>query len=229
MPASPVSRQAVRSYVRREGRITKAQSRALDELWPSYGIDCSEGILDLRQLYGNDSPTVAEIGFGDGEALAAMASDHPEWNFLGIEVYRPGVGSLLLKLRKLDLTNVRLIQEDAVCVLRDRLGDECLSKLLIFFPDPWPKKRHNKRRLMQQPFLDIALARLQVGGQIHFATDWEDYAAEVLGLLEGESRLRNTAGSGFAPHPGGRPQTKYEDRGRARGHEVWDLVFERVA
>lgn len=220
----------VRSYVRREGRITKAQSRALVELWPEYGIENAEGVLNFKQIYGRTVPNIMEIGFGDGRALVSMAADNPQCNFLGIDVYRPGVGSLLLQLKKFGLVNVRVMMDDAVTVIDKSIGKECLSKLLIFFPDPWPKKRHHKRRLVQRDFLAIAAERLSIGGYIHIATDWEEYAASMLALLQGESRLRNmSAADGFVERPAYRPQTKYERRGEGQGHRVWDVVFKRVA
>ena len=186
-------------------------------------------MLDLRQLFERDCPVIAEIGFGDGGALIAIAAENPQCNFLGIEVYRPGIGSLLLKLKRLGITNVRIIMEDAASALRTRLGEGCLSKLLIFFPDPWPKKRHHKRRLLQAGFLDSAVRGLQPGGHIHIATDWEDYAMHISDLLQKEQRLRNTALEGrYADRPAYRPQTKYEKRGTARGHNVWDMVYERM-
>lgn len=226
---SAEDKPAVRSFVRREGRITKAQSRALSELWPRYGVDLDGGVLNFENVFGNRHPVVMEIGFGNGESLCEMAVAQPECNFLGIEVYRPGVGSLLLKLKAKELTNVRLIMEDAAVVLRDAVPPGTLSKVLIFFPDPWPKKRHHKRRLLQRPFLDTMIQRLRPNGTIHVATDWEEYAQEVLQLLTDESRLRNTEdGGGFATRPAYRSATKFEKRGTARGHGVWDLIFERV-
>jgi tRNA (guanine-N7-)-methyltransferase len=158
-----------------------------------------------------------------------MAAENPQCNFLGIEVYRPGIGNLLLKLKRLGISNVRIIMEDAVSTLHTRLGVECLSKLLIFFPDPWPKKRHHKRRLLQAGFLDSAVRCLRPGGYIHIATDWEDYAMHISDLLQNEQRLRNTAMEGrFVDRPADRPQTKYERRGVARGHKVWDMEYERT-
>lgn len=185
-------------------------------------------MLDPGQVFERDCPVIVEIGFGDGGALIAMAAENPQCDFLGIEVYRPGIGSLLLKLKRLGITNVRIIMEDAASALRTRLGEGCLSKLLIFFPDPWPKKRHHKRRLLQADFLDSVVRCLQPGGHIHIATDWEDYAMHISDLLQKERRLRNTALAGrFVDRPAYRPQTKYEKRGTARGHNVWDMVYER--
>lgn len=220
----------IRSYVRREGRITKAQSRALLELWPEYGIDHVQGVLDFKQVYGREVPNIVEIGFGNGGALLSMAADNPQCNFLGIEVYRPGVGSLLLKLKQHGISNVRVIMDNAASVMQDWIDKECLSKILIFFPDPWPKKRHNKRRLVQRDFVSTAVERLSIGGYIHIATDWEDYASSILSLLEHEPRLRNMSTTkGFVARPPYRPQTKYERRGTSLGHLVWDVMFRRIA
>ena len=220
---------AIRSYVRREGRMTKAQGRALVELWPEYGVDHAGDILDFKRLYGRDVPTIVEIGFGNGSALVSMAADNPQCNFLGIEVYRPGIGSALLKLKQYGITNVRVIMDNAVTVMQERIGKGCLSKILIFFPDPWPKKRHHKRRLLQAPFLNTAVECLKLGGHIHVATDWEDYALSILDLFQQEPRLRNLDSENqFVPRPDYRPQTKYEQRGLGRGHEVWDVIFERT-
>ena len=220
----------IRSYVRREGRITKSQSRALVELWPEYGLDHVADVLDFEKVYGRDVPTMVEIGFGNGSALVSMAADNPQCNFLGIEVYRPGIGSALLKLKQYGITNVRVIMENAVPVMQEWIGKECLSKILIFFPDPWPKKRHNKRRLLQAPFLNTAVERLKLGGHLHVATDWEDYALSILDLFQREPRLRNLDnGNRFVPRPDYRPQTKYEQRGLGYGHAVWDVIFERTS
>lgn len=214
--------------MRREGRITRAQAGALRELWPEYGVDPVTGPLDPVKLFGRDCPVIAEIGFGNGEALITMAAENPQCDFLGIEVYRPGVGGLLLKLKQQGLTNVRVIMEDAAIFLEDRLLEGSLAKVLLFFPDPWPKKRHHKRRLLQPAFLQAVVRCLESGGQVHAATDWEDYAMQIAQLFEGEPMLRNLATDGpFAQCPAYRPRTKYESRGRARGHGVWDIVFER--
>ena len=228
MPAAPVHKTAIRSYVRREGRITKAQSRALAELWPLYGVDNDDGPLDFSELYARKLPVIVEVGFGDGVALATMAADNPHCNFLGIEVYRPGVGSLLLKLKELGISNVRVIMDDAVEVMRRRIAPESLAKILIFYPDPWPKKRHHKRRLIQTAFLDSAIKCLEPAGHLHVTTDWEDYAEQILETFEREPRLRNTR-SGFAERPAYRPLTKYERRAQDHGHGVWDIIFQRIA
>ena len=228
MQVVSVHQTPIRSYVRREGRITKAQSRALAEVWPVYGVDNEDTLLHFPRLFKRKVPTIVEIGFGDGMALASMAADNPQCNFLGIEVYRPGVGSLLLKLRELGIANVRVVMDDAAMVMQRRIAPESLSKILIFYPDPWPKKRHHKRRLIQPSFLDTAIRCLEPAGHLHVATDWADYAEHILQLLEQEPRLRNTQ-SGFAERPAYRPLTKYERRAQDHGHGVWDIIFQRVS
>jgi len=219
----------VRSFVRREGRMTHAQRRALDELGPRYGLPHDQGVLDLDGAFGRSAPRVLEIGFGMGDALAEMAAAHPEQDYLGVEVHRPGVGSLLLKLDDLGLSNVRVLCADAVQVLKGCLADHALDAVHIFFPDPWPKKRHHKRRLVQPAFVELVRRKLKPGGRLHLATDWEDYAQHMLEVLETTAGLRNAAGpGGFAPRPDYRPLTKFERRGQRLGHGVWDLIFEYV-
>ena len=218
----------IRSFVRREGRITRAQSAALTECWSEFGVNFDSGFLDLKQLFGRECPVIVEIGFGNGRTLVSLAAQSPECNFLGLEVYRPGVGSLLSMLKKNGITNVKVAMEDAAEFLKHRIRESTLTKILIFFPDPWPKKRHHKRRLVQPEFLDMCTTRLVPGGQIHIATDWEDYAYEMLAYLRQQQGLYNVAeGGGFAERPAFRPSTKFENRGRERGHGIWDLVFQR--
>jgi tRNA (guanine-N7-)-methyltransferase len=215
--------------VRREGRITRAQQRALDECWPRYGLEpCSE-YFDWREVFGRSAPVTCEIGFGDGQALREMAVSEPASDFVGIEVYRPGVGALLQRLEEAGIDNVRVAMTDAVDFVRDCVAPGSLSRLLIFFPDPWPKKRHHKRRLVQPGFVELAASRLEPGGVLHCATDWEDYAACMMEVLERCSALENTVGPGrYAPRPSYRPRTKYERRGEGLGHRTWDLIFRRV-
>ncbi len=221
--------RAVRSFVRREGRITRAQEQALAELWPLYGIESGVEPVDVTRIFGREAPTIMELGFGNGETLVQLAAGEPNCNFLGVEVYRPGIGRLLRRVRELGLLNVRVFRDDAVDVLTNRMAPESLTKILIFFPDPWPKKRHHKRRLIQPGFARLASERLLVGGTLHVATDWEDYAMHILDVLSHVAGLRNMDGdNGFAQRPGYRPLTKFERRGRALGHRVWDLLFERV-
>ena len=218
----------IRSFVRREGRITNAQQRALDTLWPHYGVADQDALLDLSALFGRNAPRILEIGFGNGESLAATAAARPETDYLGIEVHRPGVGHLLKLLGEQQLTNVRIICADACDMLASRLPDTSLDRIQIFFPDPWPKKRHHKRRLIQAPFVALVTDKLKPGGILHLATDWEDYAEHMLSVLQGEKRLANTQASGaFAPRPADRPPTKFERRGQRLGHRVYDLIYRR--
>ena len=217
----------IRSYVRREGRMTDAQQAALARLSERYVI-VPQGVLDLDALFGRVAPRIMEIGFGMGDALAAMAQARPEWDFLGIEVHRPGVGSLLLKLEKQGLSNVRVICGDAVEVLRNHLNHVSLDAVHLFFPDPWPKTRHHKRRIVQLEFVALLRDKLRRGGRVHFATDWEDYARHMLRVMSAAPAFRNAAGEGcFSPRPAERPLTKFERRGQRLGHGVWDLVFLR--
>ena len=221
--------RAVRSFVTRSGRITPAQERALTELWPKYGIELGDAPLDLDALLGRGARRVAEIGFGNGEHLLALAASSPTDQFLGIEVHRPGVGRLLLQLEERGLGNVRVICRDAVEVLERCLEGACLDEILILFPDPWPKKRHHKRRLIQQPFVALLAQRLKSGGVLRVATDWEPYAAQILATLAAEPRLRNVAAdAGFIPRPAERAPTRFERRGERLGHRVWDLEFRRI-
>ncbi len=218
----------IRSYVRREGRITAAQQRALRELWPRFGVDPGDAPLELHQLFARRAPVVVEIGFGSGDALLEMATRDPQSDYLGVEVWRPGVGSLLLRLAAAGVGNVRLILADAVEVLERNIAQASLAAVLVFFPDPWPKKRHHKRRLVQPAFAELVASRLQSGGRVHVATDWADYADAMLQALSAQAQLANAAGRGrFAARPDYRPLTRYEARGEALGHQVWDLVFEK--
>jgi tRNA (guanine-N7-)-methyltransferase len=221
--------RAIRSFVTRSGRITSAQERALDELWPRYGVEPGAAPLDLDALFGRRARRVAEVGFGNGDNLLALAAARPEDDFLGIEVHRPGVGRLLLQLEQRALHNVRVVCRDAVEVLDRCLDGSCLDEILILFPDPWPKKRHHKRRLIQSPFVSLLAERLRSGGALRLATDWEPYAAEMLATLSAEDRLRNVAAEGgFIPRPAERSPTRFERRGERLGHQVWDLEFRRI-
>ena len=229
MPSSPKPHRPIRSYVRREGRMTAAQSRALETLWPQYGIEPDESPLDLKNVFGRSAPVILEIGFGNGEALLAMAAAHPGRDYLGIEVHRPGVGQLLNRLAADGLSNVRVIIDDASEFLAQRIADGTLDAVHLFFPDPWPKKRHRKRRLVQPGFAALVRSRLKIGGVWHLATDWEDYAEQMRVVLEAAEGFENMAGAGcFAADPGERPRTKFEARGRRLGHGVWDLRYRRV-
>jgi tRNA (guanine-N7-)-methyltransferase len=221
--------RSIRSFVLRAGRTTAAQQRALTELWPRYGIDYTAAVLDLAGLFGRDAPRTLEIGFGNGENLAALAAARPERDFLGVEVHRPGVGRLLLSLEAAGLANVRIVCHDAVDVLEQQLAPGSLEEILILFPDPWPKKRHHKRRLIQPAFAALLASRLGAGGVLRLATDWEPYAREMLATLAAQSALANLAADGaFVPRPAERAPTRFERRGQRLGHEVWDLAFRRV-
>jgi tRNA (guanine-N7-)-methyltransferase len=220
--------RSIRSFVTRAGRITEAQQRALAELWPAYGVEFTPRPLDLAALFGRAAPRCCEIGFGNGDNLLALAAAHPERDFLGIDVHRPGVGRLLLALKAQELANVRVICHDAVEVLAAQFAPEALAEILILFPDPWPKKRHHKRRLVQAGFAALAASRLAPGGVLHLATDWQPYALEMLEVLGATAGLVNlSAGGGFAARPPWRAPTRFERRGERLGHEVWDLAFRR--
>jgi tRNA (guanine-N7-)-methyltransferase len=219
-------RRSIRSYVLRQGRVTDAQARAFERLMPVYGIPFAPRPLDLDAAFGRRAPKILEIGFGMGETTAAIAQAHPENDYLGIEVHTPGVGALLRRVESLGLANVRVIQHDAVEVVEKMIAPASLDGVHVFFPDPWPKKRHHKRRLLQSAFVGLLATRLKPGAYLHAATDWEDYAMQMLEVLSGEPSLANTA-TGFAPRPESRPLTKFETRGRRLGHGVWDLVFRR--
>jgi len=221
-----VTHPPIRSYVLRQGRFSPGQQRAHAELMPKYGIAYERSPLDFAKTFGRRAPVVAEIGFGMGETTAQIAAGNPANDYLAIEVHSPGVGSLLRQLDAGGLANVRVVQHDAVEVLRDMVAPGSLAAIHVFFPDPWPKKRHHKRRLLQAGFVALAATRLAPGGLLHVATDWQDYAEQVLAVLSECGALRNTA-PGFAPRPGWRPETKFERRGRRLGHGVWDLLFTR--
>jgi tRNA (guanine-N7-)-methyltransferase len=221
--------RSIRSFVMRAGRITEAQQRALDSIWPRYGLAFAPEVLDLEAAFGRSAPLTIEIGFGNGDNLALLAAAHPERNFLGIEVHRPGVGRLLLELEERQLTNVRVSCHDAVEVLRCQVAVHSVSEVLILFPDPWPKKRHQKRRLVQEPFVELVSERLCRGGVLRFATDWQPYADAALQVLNATHGLRNLAADGgFVPRPAERNPTRFERRGARLGHGVWDLAFERI-
>jgi tRNA (guanine-N7-)-methyltransferase len=210
--------------------MTEAQQRAFKILWPRYGITLANGPLNLPECFGNHRPVTLEIGFGNGEALAQQARRHPERNFLGVEVHSPGVGHLMIKLAEQECDNVRILQCDAMELLRHHLPAGSLASLLLFFPDPWQKKRHHKRRIVQAEFAERVHHALIPGGLLHMATDWQDYAQQMLQVLSDHPGFVNRAGVGqFAPRPDDRPLTKFEQRGQRLGHGVWDLLFERQA
>jgi tRNA (guanine-N7-)-methyltransferase len=221
-------RRPIRSYVLRQGRVTDAQRRACETLLPRFGMSYSREPLDLDRVFGRVAPRVLEIGFGMGETTARIAAQHPEIDYLGTEVHTPGVGSLLNRIVEPGLDNVRVIQHDAVEVLEHMIAPESLDGVHIFFPDPWPKKRHHKRRLIQPPFVALLVSRIKAGAYVHVATDWEDYAQQIMEVLSDNPLLVNTS-DGFAPRPAWRPQTKFEARGLRLGHRVWDVVFRRLS
>ena len=218
--------QSIRSFVLRQGRMSPAQTRAYETLYPRFGLAYAPGPLDFPQVFGRTAPVVLEIGFGMGETTARIAASLPEHDFLGLEVHAPGVGALLKLLDEGDLTNVRVLRHDAVEVVRDMIAPGSLAGIHIFFPDPWPKARHHKRRLVQGPFVKLLASRLAPGGYLHCATDWEEYGQQMLEVLSAEPLLENTA-AGFAMRPDYRPLTKFENRGIRLGHQVCDVVFRR--
>lgn len=224
----PAHLRRIRSFVRREGRLTEGQQAAIREGWPRWGVDFVPTQVDWDQIFGRQAPRFLEIGFGMGGATAEIARAHPQQDYLGIEVHRPGVGNLLKLIEQDGLTNLRLMTHDAVDVVEQMIAAESLDGILIFFPDPWHKARHHKRRLIQPEFVRKLVTRLKPGGTIHCATDWENYAEQMLEVLSAEPALENTAG-GYAPRPAYRPLTKFENRGLKLGHGVWDLVFRRKA
>ncbi len=237
----------IRSFVRREGRLTSGQQRALDELWSRFAIDSAgpdtleatrlalnEPALDVDVLFtrepGSQRQTVLEIGFGNGTSLAEMAAAHPDLDYLGIEVHRPGVGNLMRLLAERDLHNVRVLCDDAVQILKHRLPDVSLDRVQLFFPDPWHKKRHHKRRIVSPEFTALIAQKLKPGGVFHLATDWQDYAEQMMAVMSAAAEFHNLAGvNNYSPRPEWRPLTKFEQRGQRLGHGVWDLLFERVA
>jgi tRNA (guanine-N7-)-methyltransferase len=214
----------IKSFVTRAGRLSTAQERALNELGPRFMIDYARSPLDTQAVFGRRAPVVLEIGFGMGQTTAHIAKHMPDKDFIGVEVHTPGVGSLLKLIGEEELANLRVIQHDAVEVLNNMIPPGTLAGVHVFFPDPWHKARHNKRRLIQAPFVKLLVDRLEQGGYLHLATDWEDYAVQMLEVLSAEEGLQNTA-EGYAPQPAYRPLTKFENRGLKLGHGVWDLVF----
>ena len=216
------ARRAVRSFVLRAGRMTVAQGRALEQLWPRLGLDFDGKVLDLDSIFGRRAPRVLEIGFGDGELLVDMASREPDKDFLGVEVHEPGVGHCLLLLEKLGLTNVRLIRHDAVEVLREQIPDGVLQRVNLFFPDPWPKKRHHKRRIVQPDFIRLVAAKLTAGGRFHVATDWAPYGEEIDAVLAAEPAFEKPA-----VVITDRPSTRFQRRGERLGHEVFEREWRR--
>jgi tRNA (guanine-N7-)-methyltransferase len=219
--------RAIRSFVLRQGRISEAQQRAYEQLQPHYVIEYAPQPMNLETAFSRNAPKILEIGFGMGGATAQIAAEYPENDYLGIEVHTPGIGALMRLLDAGNISNVRIIQHDAVEVLNYMIAPDSLDGIHIYFPDPWPKKRHHKRRLIQSPLASLLASRIKPGGYLHLATDWQEYAEWMLEVLRGEPQLQNTA-TGYAPKPDYRPETKFERRGLNLGHGVWDLVFRKV-
>lgn len=219
----------IRSFALRQGRLSQAQQNAIDNLWPKFGLEVADELLDFNEVFGREAPTIVEIGFGMGKSLAEMAEANPDQNYIGIEVHRPGVGALLKLIGEKGLTNIRIFNHDAIEVLEQRIPKDSLAGLYLFFPDPWHKKRHHKRRIVQPAFAQSIAKHLKPGGHFHMATDWEDYAEHMMEVMSAAENYRNTAGDkAYTPRPDYRPLTKFEQRGHRLGHGVWDLIFERI-
>ncbi|MBQ4849165.1 tRNA (guanosine(46)-N7)-methyltransferase TrmB [Pseudoalteromonas sp. MMG012] len=218
----------IRSFVKREGRLTKGQAAAIEKCWPTIGLEHSQGLLDLSEVFGNDNDVVLEIGFGMGKSLVEMAKNAPHLNFIGIEVHKPGVGACLMEADEAGITNLRVFEHDAVEVLADCIKDASLTTMQLFFPDPWHKKRHHKRRIVQLEFVESLRSKLKVSGVFHMATDWENYAEHMLEIMNAAPGYENLSKtSDYIPRPDNRPLTKFEQRGHRLGHGVWDLMFKR--
>lgn len=219
----------IRSFVRRQGRLTKGQQHALDHYWPQMGVEFTPQPLNFAELFGRESPVVLEIGFGMGASLVTMAEQNPHQDFLGIEVHAPGVGACLGSAHEAEVSNLRVMCHDAMEVLETMIPDNSLRMVQLFFPDPWHKARHNKRRIVQVPFAELVLRKLKLGGVFHMATDWENYAEHMLEVMSSIPGYRNqSAEKNYVPRPDSRPVTKFEQRGHRLGHGVWDLMFERI-
>lgn len=229
LPEKHQKRQ-IRSFVMRTGRMTESQKNAFDSHFAKYGLSISDGKLNPQEVFNNTNPTVLEIGFGMGDSLIEMAKVSPELNFVGIEVHTPGVGRLMHRIESEGLTNLKAYSEDAVEVIDQCIADNSLAKVQVFFPDPWHKKKHNKRRIIQGPFVQKLRSKLEVSGVLHLATDWENYAEQMMEVMSAAEGFKNLQGEGnFSERPSFRPVTKFERRGQRLGHGVWDLLFERVS
>ncbi len=222
-------RREVKSYVVRGGRLTPSQARAMEVLWPRYGIAVDSEVVNGEGLFGRSAPLVFEIGFGMGDSLLEMAQANPDVDYIGVDVHPPGIGTLLKGIEERGLHNIRVFQGDGTLILRENFADASLSRVQIFFPDPWHKKRHHKRRLIQPDFVELIARKLQPGGILHLATDWEQYAEHMMEVLSASPSLCNSAGQGNYATRGERPSTKFVCRGERLGHGVWDLVFQRQA
>ena len=219
--------RTVRSFVLRQGRLTRGQEQAIASVWPIYGIERAESVLDMERLFNRSVPVTLEIGFGDGVSLAEMAKSAPEKDFIGIEVHRPGVGRLLHLINEQGLTNVRVMDDDAVEIIKHRIPEQSLDCVQLFFPDPWHKKRHNKRRIVQPEFVSLIASRLKADGVFHLATDWEPYAEHMAEVMEASDEFVSLASSPYSDKPESRPTTKFERRGLKLGHGVWDLLYRK--
>ena len=220
------SLRKIQSFVKRSGRLSKAQVIGLYELWPNYGVSLSDNQISFGELFLHSHDVTLEVGFGNGDSLLEMAIQQPKQNFLGIEVYEAGIGRLINEANKHQLSNLKIINEDAVEVLQNHIPDDSLLKFQLFFPDPWYKKRHHKRRIIKTSFLDILTKKLKTDGIVHIATDWEDYAEHIMETLESHQHFKNTLGDHiYSPRPKHRPFTKFENRGQKLGHSVWDIIF----
>ncbi len=225
-PADVENPRRIRSFVKRAGRMTPSQEHALEHYWPRYGLQLSQGLLDFELLFGNNHPVIMEIGFGMGDSLSTMAATMPQNNYIGIEVHRPGVGRLLNNIATQELSNVRVFCDDAIEVMAQCIADGSLGAVQLFFPDPWHKKKHNKRRIVQPQFAQDIRQKLSVGGVFHMATDWQPYAEHMSEVMEPAEGYSNQAGaSQYSAQPDYRPSTKFQRRGEGKGHGVWDLMY----
>ncbi len=221
--------RTVKSYVIRTGRMTLAQRAAYETHWPEHGLKVEDGLLDQQKAFGRRAPLVVEIGFGMGQSLVAMAQAHPEWNYIGVEVHPPGVGNILRLSAEEELANLKIYKADAHAVLDACIADDALARIQIFFPDPWHKTRHHKRRLIQPDFVQVLRAKLKSGGVLHLATDWQPYAQHMMKVLGSAEGFRNCCGQGAWATQHERPPTKFAQRGQRLGHGVWDMLFEKIA
>lgn len=226
---SDIKDRRIRSFVRRQGRLTLAQDVALEKLMPKFGLQTSSGVFDFAKEYNREAATHLEIGFGNGQSVANMAAGHPENNYLGVEVHRPGVGNLLQLIQTQELTNVRVMTDDVFDVLQNNVTDNSLAAVYIYFPDPWHKRCHVKRRIVRTEFIELLATKMEVGGLLHMATDWKDYAKHMMVVMNDMPQFKNIAGSSnYSPRPEWRTLTKFEQRGQRLGHGVWDLMFSKI-
>ena len=227
---SGVYMRKIQSFVKREGRLTGGQAKAIEQHWPTMGLEHQNGLLNMAEVFGRVAPIVLEIGFGMGKSLVEMAKNEADKDFIGIEVHTPGVGACLSDAAEQGVTNLRVYDHDAVAILADCIGDNSLARMQLFFPDPWHKKRHHKRRIVQPEFVQKLRSKLAIGGVFHMATDWENYAEHMLEVMSQAPGFKNLSSTGdYVPRPEQRPLTKFEQRGHRLGHGVWDLMFEKVS